>query len=82
MKRQLATEWIKNEFSKLYEQFKNNTVSFSLYQIRIKQIIEESKQKELDNLDKSYTHGSFSLLDTGHGDTYEQYIKETYGIDK
>ena len=44
--------------------------------------LEQAKQKELDNLDKSYAHGSLSLLDTGHGDTFEQYIKEIYEIDK
>jgi len=71
MKRQLATEWLIEELTRL-------GFNFKLY----KKELEQAKQKELDNLDKSYAHGSLSLLDTGHGDTFEQYIKETYGINK
>lgn len=76
MKRQLATEW-------LIEQIEQSllTVGYSGTKNKLRVLKKQAKQKELDNLDKSYAHGSLSLLDTGHGDTFEQYIKETYEID-
>lgn len=73
MKRQLATEWLIEHIMDMIHESNHPELA---------NIYEQVKQKELDNLDKSYAHGSLSLLDTGHGDTFEQYIKETYGVDK
>lgn len=48
----------------------NGTVSASDY---IKALKMERKQ-----IKDSYNHGSLSLLETGHGDTFEQYYTQTY----
>ena len=38
----------------------------------------QAKAKEKEQMSKCYNHGSLSLLDTGHGDSFEQYYNETY----
>jgi hypothetical protein len=40
--------------------------------------IEKAKEMEKQNLEKFYDHGSLSLLETGHGDTFEKYYNKTF----
>jgi len=41
-------------------------------------VLEQAKLLHKEEMKKCYEHGSFALLDTGHGDTFEQYYQETF----
>jgi hypothetical protein len=47
-------------------------------QLAILAILEQAKKMEKNNLEKFYDHGSLSLLETGHGDTFEKYYNKTF----
>jgi hypothetical protein len=38
----------------------------------------KAKAMEKEQMEKCYNHGSLSLLDTGNGDSFEEYYNETY----
>jgi hypothetical protein len=40
--------------------------------------INQAKEMERIQLEKFYNHGCFALIDTGHGDTFEEYYNETF----
>ena len=44
----------------------------------IMDIVKQAKEMHKQEMEKCYEHGSFALLDTGHGDTFEQYYEETF----
>jgi transketolase len=63
-----AVEWLAEQ---LYPAIKLN----SKY---IDEFIEQAKEMHKQEMKKCYEHGTFALLDMGHGDTFEQYYKETF----
>jgi len=67
MKKQTAVEYL---FEQLWEAPKDK---FTWYTI-----LNKAKEMEKQNLEKFYDHGSLSLLETGHGDTFEKYYNKTF----
>jgi hypothetical protein len=39
---------------------------------------EQAKEMEKEQMGKCYNHGSLSLLDMGHGDSFEDYYNKNY----
>jgi len=44
----------------------------------IKAVFEQAKAMEKEQMGKCYNHGSLSLLDMGHGDSFEDYYNKNY----
>lgn len=44
----------------------------------MQEYFEQALQMEREQMKLMYEHGSLSLLDTGHGDTFEQYYTQTF----
>ena len=89
MKRQLATEWLEKELQNLDVDFESCIVTKSTYFERRASIVEQAKQKELGNLEDAFYEGIGSdKYQQEYGENArgsmlpQQYIKETYGIDK
>lgn len=77
MKRQLATEWLIDNISP--------DLRFALETIYNKAVIEQAKQKEIENLEDAYLGSTTQFANDARVDypkAIQQYIKETYGIDK
>ena len=68
--KQTAVEWLVESMQKLNQHESPEEWN---------KLFEQAKEMEKEQLNECYNHGSFSLIDMGHGDTFEQYYKETYG---
>ena len=64
------------QWQKEWEMYDNNisTKKPKSFDEFVKPFVKMHKQE----MEKCYEHGSFALLDTGHGDTFEQYYQETF----
>lgn len=85
MKRQLATEWLEKELQNLDVDFESCIVTKSTYFERRASIVEQAKQKEIENLEDAYLGSTTQFANDARVDypkAIQQYIKETYGIDK
>jgi hypothetical protein len=40
--------------------------------------VNQAKEMEKQQLESCYNHGSFSLLEHGHGDTFNEYYTKTF----
>jgi hypothetical protein len=74
MKQQTAVEFLINEISVILGPLKNKPMQDLL----MVDAINKAKEMEKNNLEKFYDHGSLSLLETGHGDTFEKYYNKTF----
>lgn len=85
MKRQLATEWLEKELQNLDVDFESGIVTKPTYFERRASIVEQAKQKEIENLEDAYLGSTTQFANDARVDypkAIQQYIKETYGIDK
>jgi len=75
---QTAVEWFAKELKKRYK--RNNThLTISEWAAdMIDKLAVQAKEMEKEQLEKCYEHGNLALLETGHGDTFEQYYNKTY----
>ncbi len=71
-KQQTAVEWLVEELKKDSYQIIFGKTFASI------ELIEQAKAMEKVQMEKCYNHGSLSLLDTGHGDSFEDYYNENY----
>ncbi len=69
MKQQTAVEFAVEKLEKFIQ---------SGNQLAVLAILEQAKEMEKNKLEKFYDHGSLSLLETGHGDTFEKYYNKTF----
>jgi len=74
-KQQTAVEWLEQEIDKVW---KGDIMYMELPRNVYYKLLEQAKAIEKEQLNKCYNHGSFSLIDNGHGDTFEQYYNEMY----
>ena len=65
--RQTAVEWLEQ---KVFEEFKV-PINYQVY--------EQAKQMEKEQHIETWKRGSYSLLEHGSGEDFEQYYNETYG---
>lgn len=65
--RQTAVEWLEQ---KVFEEFKV-PINYQVY--------EQAKQMEKEHHIETWKRGSYSLLEHGSGEDFEQYYNETYG---
>lgn len=70
MAQQTAVEWLEKQL--------DNNLDIK-HSWRTKQYIEKAKEMEKEQMQKMYNHAMLSLVDTGHGESFEQYYNETYG---
>jgi len=66
MKKQTAVQYIIDNYS----------LGKTLGEMKI--ILATAKEMEKQQLESSYNHGSFSIIDNGHGDTFEEYYTKTF----
>jgi hypothetical protein len=80
MKQKTAIEWLidqlkQYDFADIKDQ-ENYIIKIQSWVLTEK--VEQAKEMEKQNLEKFYDHGSLSLLETGHGDTFEKYYNKTF----
>ena len=63
-----AVEWLVNQVN-------SDCLNSTFIQPKL---IEQAKQMEKEKMQKMYNHAMLSLLDTGHGQGFEEYYNETY----
>lgn len=66
-----ALEWLADELKK------NHGIDLRLYDE-----FEKAKEMEKQQLESCYNHGSFSIIDNGHGDTFKEYCTKTFKSDE
>lgn len=67
--KQTAVEWLTEQLQKHYININiKDTVAF-----------DQAKAMEKEQHSDTWNHGSYSLLDHGSGEDFEQYYNETYG---
>jgi hypothetical protein len=69
MKEQTAVEW-------LYEELYG--VPRTLWEDELLKIFEKAKAMEQQQMKDCYAHAAFSLIDMGHGESYEEYYNSKY----
>jgi hypothetical protein len=74
MKKQTAVEYL---LSKLTLQLDTDRYE-DIEGCDVSEIAEQAKQMEKQELEKFYNHGQWAIIDHGHGDTFEDYYKQTY----
>jgi hypothetical protein len=62
----------------LIQEIKNDVFIHSKSTKEWNKIFEQAKAMEKEQMEKCYNHGSLSLLDMGHGDSFEDYYNENY----
>jgi hypothetical protein len=72
MIQQTAVEWLVEQMEKDSYQIIFGKLNASI------ETIEQAKAMEKEQMGKCYNHGSLSLLDMGHGDSFEDYYNKNY----
>ena len=72
-----SIEWFIDRLSKVIY----NPLETDGYSKAIEKLYAQAIEMHKQEMKKCYEHGSFALLDTGHGDTFEQYYQETFKTD-
>lgn len=72
MAQQTAVDWLEIQFDKY------TSGGVNVPNNKIFKLTEKAKAMEKEQMEKCYNHGSLSLLDTGNGDSFEEYYNETY----
>lgn len=73
--KQTAVDFLLHEISEIIGVISPDAFNSSLMKIRY----EQAKQMEKEQHSNTWNHGSYSLLDHGSGEDFEQYYNETYG---
>lgn len=63
MKKQSSIEW-------LIEQLHNGK--------ELSTVIRKAKEMHMQELEATYNHAMWALVDTGHGEGFDEYYKNTY----
>lgn len=72
MKKHTAIEWLEIQFDRY------TSGGVNVPNNKIFKLTEKAKAMEKEQMNKCYNHGSFSLIDNGHGDIFEEYYEKTY----
>lgn len=63
MKKQSSIEWLE-------EQLHNGK--------ELSTVIRKAKEMHMQELEATYNHAIWALVDTGHGESFDEYYNETY----
>ena len=76
MKQQTAVEWLIESIGYKHESGKTTITIHP--DCDVSDLVEQAKQMEYNQMSKMYNHAMLSLLDTGHGQGFEEYYNENY----
>jgi hypothetical protein len=76
MAKHTAVNWILIELQNKFPKEIGN--AYEANQFLFEYLFEKAKAMEREQLRKCYEHAMLSLLDTGHGDSFEDYYNKTF----
>ena len=60
-------------------QLMDKNMTPEMYELEYFKLLKEAKQMEKEQHSETWKRGSYSLLEHGSGEDFEQYYNETYG---
>ena len=73
--KQTSIEWLEEQLTYKY----NNEILNKWFDwIDLKEYYDKAKEMHKQEMKECYEHGTFALLDMGHGDTFEQYYQKIF----
>jgi hypothetical protein len=77
-KKQTAVEWLAEKYNYITWMRNRDEISADTADEWRAKYLEQAKEMEKEQMGKCYNHGSLSLLDMGHGDSFEDYYNKNY----